>query len=406
MVLTMNNLNSLAIMGGQPSFSEKLHVNLPIIGNREVFLKHVNSLLERVQLTNNGILVQELSKKLAEFLHVKHCVLTNNGTSAMSLLIKALDLHGEVILPSFTFISTAHTLLWQGITPIFCDIDPKTWNIDCSHCESLITNKTTAIVATHLWGRHCNIEQLQDIAEKHKIHILFDSAHAFGCTSKGEMIGQFGTAEVFSFHATKVFQTFEGGAITTNDSELAQKLEEMRNFGFTGFDKVNRLGINSKMPEICAAMGLANLDSIKNILQTNKNVYENFQTYLKNLDGIKLLEYDPSESNNYHYIVLEVDEEKIGLTRDEILEILQKENIIARRYFYPGNHKMEPYNSMYPEVDAKLPNTNSIASKVLLLPGGNGISEEEIKKISSLLELILKNSEILHKQLKLKSNND
>jgi len=393
-------------MGGKPAFSKKLHVNLPIIGNREVFLSHVNSMLDSIQFTNNGLLVQELSKKLAEYLQVKHCVLTNNGTSAMSLLIKALELSGEVILPSFTFISTAHTLNWQGITPVFSDIDPKSWNIDCDHCESLITNNTTAIIATHLWGRSCNIERLKDIAERHKIHLLFDAAHAFGCSSKGEMIGRFGSAEVFSFHATKVFQTFEGGAITTNDSVLAERLEEMRNFGFTGFDQVSRLGTNAKMTEVCAAMGLSNIGSIEHLIHANRNVYQSYQNCLKNFAGIKLLEYDPLESNNYHYIVLEVDEERIGLSRDELLKILHNENIIARRYFYPGNHKMEPYNSLYPEVDFDLPVTNSIASKVLLLPGGSGVSEAQITKICSLLDMILKNPETLRRQLKLKNEDD
>jgi len=279
-------------------------------------------------------------------------------------------------------VSTAHTLLGQGITPVFSDIDPKSWNIDCDHCESLITKNTTAIIATHLWGRSCNIQRLKDIAERHKIHLLFDAAHAFGCTCNGEMIGRFGSAEVFSFHATKVFHTFEGGAITTNDSVLAERLEEMRNFGFTGYDQVSELGTNAKMPEVCAAMGLANIGSIEHLIHSNRKVYERYQNCLKNFEGIKLLEYDPLESNNYQYIVLEVDEERIGLSRDELLHILHNENIIARRYFYPGNHKMEPYNSLYPEVDFDLPVTNSIASKVLLLPGGSGVSEAQITAMS------------------------
>src|SRR5690348_13996292 len=173
----MSELSSLAIMGGNPAFSKKLHVNLPNVGNREAFMNHVNSMLDNYSFTNNGLLVQELSKKLAEYLQVKHCVLTNNGTSAMSLLIKSLELSGEVILPSFTFVSTAHTLLWQGIKPIFSDIDQSSWNIDCDHCESLITKNTTAIIATHLWGRSCDIQRLKDIAERHKVQLIFDAAH-------------------------------------------------------------------------------------------------------------------------------------------------------------------------------------------------------------------------------------
>jgi len=398
----MNNLYSLAIMGGKPAFSEKLHVNLPNIGNRKSFMNHVNLMLDKRQFTNNGLLVQELSKKISEYLGVKHCVLTNNGTGAMSLLIKALGLNGEVILPSFTFISTAHSLFWQGIKPIFSEIDQKSWNIDCEHCESLITEKTTAIIATHLWGRGCDVQRLNQIAKRHNIHIIFDAAHAFGCTANNKIIGSFGTAEVFSFHATKIFHTFEGGAITTNDSILAKKLDEMRNFGFIGMDQISRLGTNAKMPEVCAAMGLSNIESIKKIILGNKTVYEQYQKHLKQLKGIELLEYDPLESNNYQYIVLKVDKKIIGLSRDELLQILHKENIIARRYFYPGNHKMEPYNSTYPDVE--LPITDSIASKVLLLPGGkDGVSEDSIAKICSTLNLILKNHKTLHKQLKLKN---
>jgi dTDP-4-amino-4,6-dideoxygalactose transaminase len=399
----MSNLSSLAIMGGKPAFSKKLVVNRPNVGNREAFMNRVNSMLDSYYFTNDGLFVQELSKKLAKYLQVRHCVLTNNGTSAMSLLIKALELGGEVILPSFTFISTAHTLLWQGIKPVFSDIDQNSWNIDCDHCESLITKDTSAIIATHLWGRNCNIQRLKDIAERHKIHLIFDAAHAFGCTFNGEMIGRFGRAEVFSFHATKVFHTFEGGAITTNDSILAEKLEQMRNFGFSGYDQVSRVGINAKMTEVCAAMGLANIESIEQLILANKMVYEQYRNCLKNFKGIKLIEYDPLESNNYHYIVLEIDEERVGLSRDEIVQILHGENIIARRYFYPGNHKMEPYNSLYPEVDSNLPVTNSIASKVLLLPGGPGVSEAQIIKICSILDLILKNPETLRRQLKLKN---
>lgn len=398
----MNDLTSLAIMGGNPAFSKKLHVNLPNIGNRDTFTNLVNSMLDSHSFTNNGLLVQELSKKISEYLQVKHCVLTNNGTSAMLLLIKALELSGEVILPSFTFISTAHTLLWQGIRPVFSDIEQNSWNINGDHCESLITKNTTAIIATHLWGRSCDITRLKDIAERHKIHLIFDAAHAFGCTFKGGMIGHFGRAEVFSFHATKVFHTFEGGAITTNDSVLAEKLEQMRNFGFTGYDQVSRVGTNAKMTEVCAGMGLANIESIEQLILANKMVYKQYQNRLKNFKGIKLIEYNPSESNNYHYIVLEIDEEQVGLSRDEILQILHNENIIARRYFYPGTHKMEPYNSLYPQINSTLPVTNFIASRVLLLPAGSGISEAEIIKICSILDLILKNPEKLRQQLKLK----
>ncbi|MDF1697421.1 MAG: aminotransferase class I/II-fold pyridoxal phosphate-dependent enzyme [Saprospiraceae bacterium] len=392
MIERKNTFKNLAIVGGKPAFSEKLHVNKPNLGNSDYFTELVKSILESYQFTNNGPLVNRLEEKLAQYLQVKHCVLASNGTIALSLLVKALDLKGEVIIPSFSFISTAHTLMWQGIKPVFCDINQETWNIDPDHCESLITERTSAIIGTHVWGRSCNIERLEAIAEKHNIRLVFDAAHAFGSSHKGKMIGSFGNAEVFSFHSTKAFHTFEGGAITTDDPSLAKQLKVMSNFGFVGYDEVMHLGTNAKMTEICAAMGLTNLQSIDLFFKKNKNVHEKYKQHLSNIPGLKLLEYNESEQNNYQYIVLEVNETIIGLTRDEIINVLHKENILARRYFYPGNHKMEPYNSLYPEIDFELPTTNLVSEQVLLLPGGTSITDDQIIGICSILELTISNA--------------
>lgn len=213
MIGKKNTFKDFAILGGKPIFSEKLHVNKPNLGNRDLFMEQIESILKGHLFTNNGPLVRRLEEKLAQFLNVNHCVLTCNGTVALSLLVHALDLTGEVIIPAFSFISTAHSLMWQGIKPVFCDINRVSWNMDPDHCESLITERTTAIIGTHLWGRSCHIDRFEAIAQKYNIRLLFDAAHAFGCSHNEKLIGSFGHAEAFSFHATKVFHTFEGGQL-------------------------------------------------------------------------------------------------------------------------------------------------------------------------------------------------
>ena len=384
----MKDVNDLAILGGKPAFSEPLHVNHPNLGKKSTFVRYVDAIFESQILTNNGPLVQKLSRDLAQYLNVKHCILTNNGTLAMSILISALELKGEVIIPSFTFISTAHTLYLKGIKPVFCDIDPKTWNLDVDHCASLITEKTTAIIPTHIWGQGCDIDRLNEIVSHYDIALIFDAAHAFGNKIGNKMIGNFGAAEVFSFHATKAFHTFEGGAITTNNSALAAKLEAARNFGFSDYDQVDLPGSNAKMPEVCAAMGLTNLLALDNTLIRTRKTYTKYLYELKRIKGIDLVEYDLLVQRNSQYIVTEIDESVIGLTRDEILKILHSENILARRYFFPGNHLMNPYKSLYPDVDFDLPITNRKTNQVLLLPGGSQISQVQVEKVCNLLSKI------------------
>jgi dTDP-4-amino-4,6-dideoxygalactose transaminase len=246
----------LAILGGSPAFQEPLHVGRPNIGGREQFMEYVNTIFENRWLTNRGPFVKQFEEELTNFLGVKHCITICNATIALEIAIRALGMQGEVIVPSFTFIASAHSLQWQEITPVFCDIDPHTHNLDPLCLEKLITPRTTGIMGVHLWGRPCAVNALQEIAGRRNLKLLYDAAHAFGCTDKGKMIGNFGDAEVFSFHATKFFNTFEGGAIATNDDELAARIRLMQNFGFAGFDNVVSMGTNGKMSEVSAAMGL------------------------------------------------------------------------------------------------------------------------------------------------------
>jgi len=388
-----SRLNDLAVFGGVPAFADKLHVGRPNIGNRERLSERINDLLDRRWFTNQGPFVHEFETRVSELLGVKHCIATCNGTIALEIAIRALGMTGEVIVPSFTFIATAHALQWQEITPVFCDIDPQTHNLDPRCVETLITARTSGILATHVWGRPCAVDELVQIAARRRLKLLFDAAHAFACSYRGRKIGNFGEAEVFSFHATKFLNTFEGGAVVTNDDELADKIRLMTNFGFAGYDQVIYLGINGKMTEPAAAMGLTGLECVNEFIAANRRNYRLYRQALSDLPGVTVIQYDESEQNNYQYIVLEIDESVTKISRDLVLAILHAENVLARRYFYPGCHQMEPYRSRFPQADLALPMTQRLATKVLSVPTGTSIDEEEISLIASIIRLVLENGE-------------
>lgn len=381
--------DDLAIFQGTPAFPEPLHVGRPNIGDRAGFMRRIEEILDRRWLTNYGQCVRELEKRLAEFMGVKHCIPICNGTVALELAIRALDLEGEVILPSFTFVATAHALQWQGITPVFCDIDPATHNIDPARVEALITPRTTGIIGVHLWGRACDTAALEDIARRRGLKLMFDAAHAFGCAHLGRKIGTFGSCEVFSFHATKVFNTLEGGAITTDDDELAKKIRLMKNFGFTNYDHVEYIGTNGKMNEVSAAMGLTGLDSLDDFIAANLRNYEAYGRELQGIPGLSLIDYEVSQNPNYQYVVLEIDEAKAGVSRDVILQCLHAENVLARRYFYPGCHRMEPYRSYFPHARLLLPETEKLGQRILILPTGGSVSEAEVAKVCDIIRLVI-----------------
>jgi len=382
-------INDLAIFGGEPAFSEKLHVGRPNIGNRERLMERFNDILDKKWLTNAGQYVQDFERQIAIMSGVKHCIAMCSGTVALEIAIRALGLQGEVIIPSFTFIATAHALQWQEITPVFCDIDPETHNIDPDRVEEMITPRTTGIIGVHLWGRPCDVESLTEIARKNKLGLLFDAAPAFACSRKGRMIGNFGEAEVFSFHATKFLNTFEGGAVVTNNDELARKISLMKNFGFSGIDEISHIGTNGKMNEISAAMGLTGLESIDEFISANYRNYKEYKYQLENMPGLQLLTYDESEKCNFQYIVLEIDEMTTRVSRDQLVEILFCENALARRYFYPSSHQMEPYRSYFPHAGLLLPETEKLSERVLSLPTGTGIGIEEVDKICEVIRLVI-----------------
>lgn len=385
-----NDKPDLAINGAKPAFEETLHVGRPNIGSIDEFKKYVDQIFESKWLTNNGSLVQELEEKIAKYHNVKNCVAMCNGTVALEIAIRALELKGEVIIPSYTFIATAHALHWQEITPVFADIDPKTHCLDPDSVRRMITPKTTGIIGVHLWGNPSPVDELTDIAAQHNLKLMFDAAHAFGCSYKGTMIGNFGEAEVMSFHATKFFNTFEGGAVLTNNDELAEKMRLMRNFGFEGVDNVIHPGTNGKMTEICAAMGLVNFRHVNNTIQSNKNNYLQYYEELKDLDNIYIQSPIEKQHTNYQYVVIEISDD-CHICRDTIVECLHSEKILARKYFWPGCHAMSPYKTLYPHSKLLLGETIKLASKVIVLPTGTSMSVDDCNFVSSTLRSILEN---------------
>src|SRR5262249_24088421 len=241
--------NDLAILGGMPAFRKPLHVGRPNVGDRDNLIALLHDMLDRRWLTNNGPFVMEFERRIAAMMSVRHCVAMCNATVALEIAARAAGFTGEVIVPSFTFVATAHALQWQGITPVFCDIDPETHNIDPDRIEALITPRTSGIIGVHGWGHACKVERIERIARRYGLGVIYDAAHAFGCTHRGMPIGSAGRAEIFSFHATKLLNAFEGGAVVTNDDELAGKIRLMKNFGFDDVDQVVYIGTNGKMSE-------------------------------------------------------------------------------------------------------------------------------------------------------------
>ena len=377
--------DELAVSGGRPAFTDPLHVGRPNIGDRDRFLARAASILDRRWLTNDGEYVHEFEARVAGMVGVRHCITTCNGTQAIGLCVRALELRGEVILPSFTFVATAHALDWNGLTPVFCDVDPVTHTLDPAAVEALVTPRTTAILGVHLWGRACAIDELAGIAARHRLRLIFDAAHAFACRRGDRALGSFGDAEIMSFHATKIVNTFEGGAILTSDDELAGRLRLYRNCGFQGVDRVVSMGINARMTEIAAAMGLTGLESLPAFLEANHRNHEAYRDGLTGLPGVTLHEAGTSRA----HVVAEVDPANAGMTRDRLMDVLWAENVRARRYFYPGCHRQEPYRTRDTGAGARLPETERLCDRVLVLPTGTAVSADDVQVVCSIIRAAL-----------------
>ncbi len=365
-----------------------LHIGAPNLGDRQRFDQLVDQMFQRRWFSNHGVLVRELEQQLCQQLGTRHCVTVCNATSGLQLAFQALGLTGEVILPAFTFVATAHAIAWQNLTPVFADIDPTTHQICPDSVASLITASTSAIVPVHLWGDVCDVSALQRIARRHQLKLVYDAAHAFYCRRQGTMVGNFGNCEVFSFHATKFFHTFEGGAIATNDDQLADTLRRTRNFGFAGQDQVDEVGINAKLPEVSAAMGLSMLGQLDDLADHNHANFLCYANRLASVPGIALRQHSKHVRSNWQYVVALIDQTSFGCSRDQLLEHLEHEAILAKRYFYPGCHRLGAYQTLHRQTGRELPQTDAVAQQVLCLPTGTAIGEAEIFEVCELIDRI------------------
>jgi len=372
-------MKELAIFGGPPLFEEPKHVGRPNLAAKSQMLEAFSAVLDSYWLTNNGAWVQMLETRLRQMLGVEHCIVVTNGTSGLEIAARALmPRFGEVITPSFTFVATPHSLAWQGYTPIFADIDPRTHVLDPIDVESKITDNTVGILGVHTWGSPCAPTVLEKIAAKYDIVLFFDAAHAYGCSTPAGAIGGFGDCEVFSFHATKFFNTAEGGAITTNNGPLAQRLRELRNFGFIGdgSHSVSGLGINAKMSELHAAAGVTNLIAVPEVIAWNRY---NYYVYVDHLQHSNIRVYLQEGQRNFQYVVIEVSG---ALSADALVWILQAEGVLARRYFSPPCHLMPPYS----DRQWCLPATERVANQTVVLPTGLAVSPRDVIRICEVVQ--------------------
>lgn len=388
---------SLAIFGGNPAFSKPQLVGAPFVEPevRERYHRLMDEVFDRKYFTNNGPLVRRFESEIAAIHQVAHCSVTGNATIAQILLLKALGLKGEIILPSFTFIATAHACVWQNLDIVFCDISPDTLMIDPEKAERLITPRTCAIIGVHLFGNVGDVKALTKLCKKYGLKLIFDAAHAFNCSLGDKPVGGFGDGEFLSFHATKFMETFEGGAVLTSDRELNEKIGYLRNFGFSDYDQVTSLGINGKMSESSAAMGLASLPMIGKRTEKLAQVHRAYRNALAGIPGLRLLPVGETGRSNYHYAVIFVDQEGFGVARDKLCRVLWSENIQARRYFYPGCHQMDYYRSACPRHTDPLEVTESVARQVLCLPTNLDNPEADPGTIAALIrEVRLKSDEV------------
>ena len=348
----------------------------------EEYIEEIRELWDTHWLTNMGTKHKNLESQLLYYLNVPNITLFTNGHLALECIIAALDLRGEVITTPFTFASTTHAIVRNGLKPVFCDINPDDYTIDVEKIESLITEKTSAIIPVHVYGNVCDIEAIDRIAKKHNLKVIYDAAHTFGVTVNGQGIGTFGDASMFSFHATKVFNTIEGGAVTYNDSSIKQVLNDLKNFGITGPETVEYVGGNAKMNEFQAAMGICNLRHVNGEIIKRKKVVERYIENLKDITGIQLSKKQVDVESNYAYFPVVFDGYK--MTRDEVFVKLKDNDIVARKYFYPLTNSFECYKDRY-DVD-ETPVAKYIAERVLTLPLYADLALEDVDRICEIIK--------------------
>ena len=349
----------------------------------EEYTNLIKKIWDSKHLTNNGPMHKELEKKLIEFLKVDNITLTTNGHTALEIALDYFDLKGEVITTPYTFISTTHSISRMGLKPVFCDIDPETYMIDVNKIEDLITDQTVAIMPVHVYGNICDVESIEEIAERHGIKVIYDAAHAFGVEYKGRGIGSYGDFSMFSFHATKVFNTVEGGAITYNNQNDYSKLNSLKNFGIVSPEEIKYISGNAKMDEFRSAMGLANLKHIESEIEKRERVFNRYQSHLEDVAGIKTMSYREGLKPNYAYYPVVFDKERFGKNRDEIFDLLKSQNINARKYFYPATNEVDCYKN--DENNLSTPVASEISKNVLCLPLYSELDLEDVDRICEII---------------------
>ncbi len=351
----------------------------------EEYIEKIKTIWESGWMTNNGPLYIELEEALKNYFDCENLQLYVNGHMALDIALKALELKGEVITTPFTFVSTTHSIVMNGLTPVFCDIKYSDYTIDESKLEALITEKTCAILPVHVYGQPCNLETLDKIAKKYNLKLIYDAAHAFGVKVNGKSIANYGDISMFSFHATKVFNTIEGGALVFADKGLERNLKNLRNFGIEGPESVVSVGLNAKMNEFQAAMGICNLHHIDENVQIRKHVAEMYESYLADCNGVKTLNInsDANVLHNYSYFPVVINEKITGYTRDDLFDALKKHNIFTRKYFYPLTSDLECYRDRFKQYE--LPISRYVAGRVLALPMYAGLEDENISVICDII---------------------
>lgn len=349
----------------------------------EEYIEEIRSIWDSHWLTNMGEKHKALQAELQKYMGVPAVELLTNGHMALELSLQAMNLQGEVITTPFTFASTTHAIVRNGLEPVFCDIDPETYTMDVTQIERLITDRTCAILPVHVYGNVCNIEEIERIAHKYGLKVLYDAAHTFGETYKGQGIGNFGDASCFSFHATKVFNTIEGGAVCYRDPDMGRRLYELKNFGIHGPEEVDAVGANAKMNEFCAAMGLCNLRHVDEEIAKRRAVVERYREHLEGVDGLRLNVRQPEVRSNYAYFPVVFDENLFGASRNEVMDALAQNGIGARKYFYPLTNTFECFHGKY-NVDAT-PVALHVAKRVLTLPLYADLSMEDVDRICKIV---------------------
>lgn len=359
----------------------KVMITKPFLPPIEEYQYYLKKIWDSNWLTNNGPLHDEFDKEVKKYLSVKNVCLFTNGHLALDIAIKSLNLKGEVITTPFTFASTVHAITMNGLTPVFCDIELNTFNIDPNKIEELITEKTSAIIPVHVFGNPCNVKEVEKIANRYNLKVIYDAAHAFGVEIHGKGIGDYGDISMFSLHATKVFHSIEGGILTFNDESLKAKLNKLKNFGIADEEKVDLVGLNAKMNEFQAAMGLLNLSYIDEQIEKRKQLTYAYRENLKNIEGIRYLNDVEGVKHNYAYFPILIDESRFGMNRDCLYERLKEYNIFTRKYFYPLCTDFDCYNY----DSSNLENAKLVSKNILTLPL---YFELEIDEVIAICQII------------------